>query len=149
LFSFSQERLKEYTAINGITYREKDTLTLGLGSGAQGSFVYVEIGGWAATPGAGLGAGYGNLNLTIKKIKKFKFKGAEKVTFVVGGGNITNYNVYIDEAIQVCEVVPCLEPASTVKQDDKFDKLKKLKELYDAGVLTEQEFNTEKAKLLN
>ena len=36
-----------------------------------------------------------------------------------------------------------------LKQSDSLDKIKKLKDLYDAGVITEEEFNNKKAKLLD
>ncbi|MBN1464093.1 MAG: SHOCT domain-containing protein [Paludibacteraceae bacterium] len=32
---------------------------------------------------------------------------------------------------------------------DKYDKLKKLKDLYDSGVLTDEEYKIEKEKILN
>jgi hypothetical protein len=132
-----------------VNYKIGDTVKLGLGSGVQGSFVFLQIGGWmAGSTNQHLPSTYSNLNLIIKKIKKATFKGGEKVWFVVDGGNITNYNLFIDDAIQVCEVVPCLEKTSVTK-DDKFDKLKKLKELFDSGALTEEEYNSEKKKILS
>ena len=39
-------------------------------------------------------------------------------------------------------------PAAAPAQDDKFAELKKLAELHDAGVLTDEEFAAEKAKIL-
>lgn len=146
---YSQQRLKEYTALNEINYKVGDTVRLGLGSGAQGSFVYLQLGGWmAGSTIQSIPSSYSNLNLVIKKIKKGSLNGIAKVWFVVDGGNITNYNLFIDEAIQVCEVLPCLENPVTVVED-KFEKLKKLKELFDMGVLTEDEYNSEKKKLLD
>ncbi|MGZ3820985.1 MAG: SHOCT domain-containing protein, partial [Mucilaginibacter sp.] len=70
-----------------------------------------------------------------------------------GGGNITNYTLTIDDAIQACEVVPCANntPTTTVIQqsDDKFDKLKKLKALLDSGAISQSEYNEQKKKLLS
>ncbi len=39
-------------------------------------------------------------------------------------------------------------PAATASSEDSFNELMKLKELLDAGVLTQQEFDAEKAKIL-
>jgi len=149
-FSFAQERLKEYKASNDITYKEGDTITLGRGSGGQGTFIYLKIAGIMAGSATQIGSSYSGLNVIIKKIKLAKFKGAEKVFFTVGGGNITNYMLEIEEAIATCEVKDCLKPQNTsITQTDKFDKLKKLKLLLADGTLNQEEFDAEKKKLLN
>lgn len=64
------------------------------------------------------------------------------VYYKVGEG----HPVYDTESI-----APVNETAGACAQAEQgyFEKLKKLKELYDEGVLTEQEFNDEKAKILN
>lgn len=142
------QRISEYTASNGVTYKEKDTVRLGLGSGLQGTFVHLTIGGWAAGDGTQIGAAYANTAVVIKKIRKFKTKGIENVVFIVGGGNITNYNLLIEPAIMTCEVVPCKDDKAVVSQDNKYDKLKKLKALFDDGVLTKEEYEIEKKKIL-
>lgn len=148
-FANAQERLSEYKASNEITYKEGDTIQLGRGSGIQGTFVYLKVAGWAAGSATQIGSAYGGLNVTIKKIKKATFKGGTKIYFTVGGGNITNYSLEIEEAIASCEVKDCIKPKLTVvSQSDKYDKLKKLKDLLVDGTLTEDEYNIEKKKLL-
>lgn len=144
----AQKRIDQYTASNGITYHEGDTVLLGRGSGPGGSFSYITVGGWAAsTQPQGIGAGYSGLAVTINKIKQYTTRGQTKVWFVVAGGNITNYNLIIEDAIAVCEVVPCASQAAG-SPSDKYDDLKKLKDLLDQGVITEEEFSKEKAKIL-
>jgi hypothetical protein len=150
---------KEYTAINRITYRKGDTVKLGLGSAPNGTFLYLQMGGWGAIMNydsnkgpnqLNIGRGYANTAVIIKKIKSGRISGVEKHWFVVGGGNITNYNLFIDEAIQACEVVPC-QPPNTMEQrpaEDKFDKLKKLKALLDDGAITQAEYDDQKKKIL-
>jgi len=151
---------KEYTAINGVTYKIGDTVHLGRGSSPAGTFLYLQMGGWAAVmtydaskgPNQlNIGRGYANTAVVIKKIKTERIKGIEKYYFVVGGGNITNYNLMIDDAIQACEVVPCQNPNAPVivQQSDKFDQLKKLKDLLDSGALTQAEYDAQKKKLLD
>lgn len=41
-----------------------------------------------------------------------------------------------------------IAPAAQVAHQDKFDKIRKLKELLNTGAITEEEFNEEKSKLL-
>lgn len=148
-FANAQERILEYKASNNVTYKVGDTIQLGRGSGIQGTFVYLKIAGWAAGSATQIGSAYGGLNVNIKKIKKATFKGAEKIYFTVGGGNITNYSLEIEEAIATCEVKDCTSPQGTViSQSDKYDKLKKLKDLLSDGTLSQEEYDSEKKKLL-
>jgi len=145
----AQERLKEYKASNNITYKEGDLITLGRGSGGQGTFVYLKIAGWMTGSETQIGSAYSGLNVEIKKIKKQTFKGAEKVIFTVGGGNITNYSLEIEEAIASCEIKDCVnQSAVAVNKTDKYDQLKKLKVLLDDGTLSKEEYEVEKKKIL-
>jgi len=147
------DNLEEYTASNGVVYKVGDEIKLGRGSGNNGKFVYVTIGGWGGalnTPqDNGLPAGSTGLVVTLKKIRKYDSKRYKKVLFIVGGGNITNYNLDIESAIAECEIEKCKTVSEAPKSaDDKFDKLKKLKELYDGGAITEAEYTEQKKKLL-
>jgi len=150
------EKLKEYTASNGITYKIGDDVKLGRGSDSNGKFIYVNIGGWAisANPEQNrLGAANSGLIVTIKKIKKYNYKRYKGIYFTVGGGNITNYILDIENAIKTCEVENCTKEVQKVEivgsTSDKYDKLKKIKKLLDEGVLTEGEYQSEKKKILN
>jgi hypothetical protein len=146
----SQDKLEEYKASNGITYKVGDNVLLGKGSGIQGTFVYLRIAGWAMGSNMQIGSAYAGLNVDIKKIKTGKFKGVEKVYFTVGGGNITNYSLDIEAAIESCEVKDCKsQDIVVISESDKYDKLKKLKILLDEGTLTKEEYESEKKKLLN
>ena len=156
------QKLKEYKAINNVTYHIGDTVRLGRGSSPSGTFLYLQIAGWAAAmiydsnggPNQlNIGRGYANTAVVVKKIRQSKMKGIVKTYFTVGGGNITNYILTIDDAIEACEVVPCPSnaPETVViqKQDDNLDKLKKLKGLLDSGAITQAEYDEQKKKLLN
>jgi hypothetical protein len=149
------EKLDEYKASNGETYKVGDQVKLGRGSDDNGKFVYVNIGGWAVStnPEANrLPASNAGLLVTIKKIKKYDGKRYKNVIFTVGGGNITNYMLDIENAIATCEVEKCSEKTNgqtVIQSDNKYDKLKKLKELFDEGVLDAGEYEKEKKKLLD
>lgn len=153
----NSQKLKEYTAKNGITYHVNDTVRLGRGSATNGEFLYLQLSGWAGALGYdqnkgpdqnNIGRRYANTAVIIKSIKTYKVKGIAKVFFMVGGGNISNYSLTIDDAIDVCEVKPCpnlKEEKSTISVADELTKLKKL---YDDGVLTKEEYESQKKKLL-
>lgn len=149
------QKLDEYKASNGITYKIGDEIKLGRGSNDNGSFVYVTMGGWAAANGdvSGLPPANAGLLVTVKKIRKFDYKHQKGVYFTVGGGNITNYNLDIESAIQTCEIQDCKED-NVAKSDSKdgsdmFEQLKKLKELHDTGILTKEEYEKEKKEILD
>ena len=42
-----------------------------------------------------------------------------------------------------------VQPVNVIKEEDKYDKLEKLKKLLDSNVITQEEFDNEKKKLLN
>ena len=48
----------------------------------------------------------------------------------------------------VAEAAPAAPAAPEVPAEDSYAQLMKLKELFDAGVLTQEEFDAEKAKVL-
>jgi hypothetical protein len=151
LISFAanaQKNLPEYEASNGITYHIGDTVKLARGSGTNGDFLYVQVAGLAATSGdTNLSRGYAGRGAVIKKIANFKWKGSNKIYFVVGLGMLSNYNIYIEDAIETCEIADaCKKEAQPAV--DKYDQLKKLKDLLDQGVLTQEEYDKEKQKIL-
>ncbi len=145
-----------YTATNGIIYHVRDTIKLGLGSNPNGEFTYLKIGGWGAVlnatysnPGTtvnNVGSGYAHSNVIIKKIKFYRERGAKKVYFVVAGGNITNYNLMIEEAIATCEIDDCHGKSNA--QTSVSDQLLRMSKLLDDGLITKDEFEKLKRKLL-
>jgi hypothetical protein len=156
------QKLTSYTAINGVTYKIGDTVHLGMGSSPSGTFLYLQMGGWSAAlsydASAGpnqlnIGRGYANTAVIVKKIKTDKIKGIIKYWFTVGGGNISNYNLDIDDAIQVCEVLPCQAsgpaPPTMEPDDNKVARLKKWKALLDDGTITQDEYDAQKKKILD
>lgn len=159
LFALSQN-LKEYSASNGINYKVGDIINLNKGSAPNGDFVYLSFGGWGAAllmseNGSvdAIGKAYAGLAVSLKKIKKTKFKGVEKVMFTVGGGNITNYILDIESAIETCEIKECKSDSdnassSNLNEESALDKLKKLKELLDIGAITKEEYEIQKEKIL-
>lgn len=160
LFSKAQ---KEYKASNGVTYHVGDTLRLGLGSKADGSFLYIEdkgpLGGLGAfgnlgpgrnQPARSLPKDYANVGAVIKSITKSSANGVQKYIFSVNPGGPMRYTVYIDDAIAACEVKPCKSDASAsaATTGSVADEIKKLKALLDSGAITKSEYDAQKKKLL-
>ena len=148
-----KDKLTSYTALNGINYKVGDILWLGKGSGVDGQFEYVKIGGWAkklsSTP---MRLSYKNENrpFTIKKIFKYRSEKWKSVHLTLGSDSSTNYTMDLDNAISNGEVRQSIEKRNTNQQRnyDKYDKIAKLKKLFDDGALTQDEYEREKEKLL-
>lgn len=142
----------EYKASNGITYKVGDLIQLGRGSGVNGQYVYVTLQkiDLSLNPYADqLQRGYAGLVVTIKEIKHSKFKKFEHVIFYIDmGDNIDNYVINIENAIATCEIKDCVKDEKPQSTDDKYNKLKKIKTLYDEGILTKGEYEAEKKKIL-
>lgn len=90
------------------------------------------------------------------KVKKVMPRGNKKNGFVyyakIGSG-LTNYEIDIENAIASGEIIVPEEfmPKSKSQNQNtetKYDKLKKIKELRDSGVLSEEEFQKEKDKIM-
>jgi len=156
VYALAQHKIDEYKASNGVIYHPGDTVKLGMGSAPDGSFRYLTFGGWyelASPPGNNsnnnVGRGYANTNVIIKKIVTMKWKGTQITKFVVGGGNITNYNLQIEEAIQTCEIKDCIKNQAVQPAAPSLaDELAKLNKLYKDSVITKEEYDSAKKKLL-
>lgn len=146
-FSYGQmfDLLDEYVASDGVTYKIDDEIKLGKGSGKNGVFVYVNIGGWAVSSDPEynhLGAANSGLLVTIKKIRQYDMKRYKGVVFVVGGGNITNYNINIEEAISSMEI-----DSKGYTENKAMEELKRAKDKLDLGLITQEEFDKKKSEL--
>lgn len=145
-----KERIFSYTASNGVTYSEGDTIVLSRGSGENGRFVYVGT----RNRGKGYldgseGTGY---RLKVARMIKSNRANYRGVDFILFNKFKIPFDLDIENAIASCEITPCEEQSAQVvvqeKEDDKYDKLAKLKKLLDEGVLTQEEYEAEKKKIL-
>jgi hypothetical protein len=99
------------------------------------------------------------------KVKRLQSYGTKRtgynVVAVVGAGDIVNYWIELDQAIEAGEIMVPEPYASKLDINRKnapvviqqgsvsvADEIKKLKALYDDGVLTKEEYDTQKQKLL-
>lgn len=141
---------------------EGSDIKLGAGSLPNGDFKYIAIsaGSWAnlmdpSMAKNGIGRRYSG---HLLRVKRFRKDGSKKrgftYTLIVGGGNIANYDCDIENAIASGEVVipdefkhPPLSSSSPASSPA--DELKKLKELLDAGAITQGEYDSTKKKILD
>jgi hypothetical protein len=153
---FGGTTVNEYKASNGVTYKVGDTVKLGRGTKADGSFLYLEDRGLIPNPRASartLPKEFANATATLKSIRKMKINGVEKYLFSVNPGGPMRYSVFIDDAIEACEVKPCKATddtkTSVAPTGSIADEIKKLKGLLDSGAITQAEYDAQKKKLLS
>lgn len=156
-FSSFAEKVEKYKASNGVAYQVGDTIKFGKGSGNNGEFVYVQTGNASMIMGnapGGVNRGWSGFNAIIKKIKQVTVQGATVTYFVVGTNGPARFNVMIEDALATNEVispkaaVTATADANKSQEPDKIKMLKDLKDLLDSGILTQDEFNAEKKKIL-
>ena len=159
-----------YTTKLGWQIKEGDTLKLGTGSRDRQFFSYIYSSpnslGQIMIASAGdpvvldyLGNDYNNM---VAVVKKFGAKGNKKTGYlayaVIGIGELENYWVEIENAISYNEIIPSdskyipekeiMEVKVVGQSADKYVQLAKIKKLYDDGVLTKEEYEMEKDKVL-
>lgn len=141
-------------------------IKFGRGAAPDGNFNYIRINSaslmsyYSSTPNAAnnansLNRSWANSGGEVASIRKV---GTKKSGFtyqlVLKPGSGVRYECDIESAIASGEVVPPEEFAVKPKSENSkpqmsiADELKKLKELLDAGVLTQEEFEAQKKKLL-
>lgn len=149
---FGGTSVNEYKASNGVTYHIGDTVRLGRGTKPDGSFLYLEDHGLIPSPRSTrtLPKDFANSAAILKSIRKIKVNGIDKYMFSVNPGGPMRYTVYVDDAIEACEIKPCKSAdAGAASTGSIADEIKKLKGLLDAGAITPAEYDSQKKKLLN
>lgn len=147
--------IPEYTTTRGTIFHKGDTIRLALGTDIGGRFKYV-----AVPPNFLLNARplpfdatYANQRLVIKDIRVLMpiNRGTSRTVAIVPT-DAFNGHVDMDAAEEAGEIVTAHNrPTRSALQAPGMsvaDELLKLKKLQEAGVITQQEFEAQKAKLL-
>ncbi len=151
------------TSIPGWVVKNGDTLNLGKGSlpNKDFAFLYENPASFGATTRVNgrvvrnyMINNYAGSKVVLKDLNIF---GSKRMGFsvyaIAGVGTFTRYYVELDNAIEAGEILPPAEfrqfttsskPATSVA-----DEIFKLKQLLDAGALTQAEYDAQKKKLLN
>lgn len=166
VFSFAQNELKKDTLFlaKGGYLVQGQNIKLGKGTRDNGFFKNIEVSTSSMFRTIGnsndiqgynaLASQYNNLEA---KIIRFEDRGTKrtgkKYVAIIGVGEPSRYQVDIDNAIEDGEVILVGYKKENITQVPNssismIDELKKLKDLYDAGVLSEDEYNTAKTKIL-
>ncbi len=145
--------------VHGIDIKEGDTLHLGYGTLPNGGFKFIEQPSNALTgaPERILGPSFSNLILVVKHFKAFENRKAGTKLYAVASPRQGALNVAVDlllavDAGEVTGVNDLSFPKKSVGQpttSSVADELLKLKQLLDTGAITQDEFDTQKKKLLN
>ncbi|MFT6801352.1 MAG: hypothetical protein ACJA2N_000521 [Salibacteraceae bacterium] len=140
-------KLTEYTSKSGEVYKIGDKMTIGTGSGHNGIFTTID--GYNQ-----LGTVYPNVELisgqqfTIKKIYVY---GNDKKGYLVSirtKALVTlNYMVDIEQAVITGEIVSKHKTPEQIS-DEALAKLKKAKDKYELGVITEDQYNAIREELI-
>jgi hypothetical protein len=161
------------TTSTGFQIKEGDKLKLGIGSADDGAFNFIRVNANSLfrtyspnglnTRGAAannaLPSNYSGLNIEVAKIEK---RGSQKRGYVyyaiVKVGSMIRYEMDVENAILKEEIIipdefkPLSKKTQNVvevkQQISLADELTKLKKLQDDGVLTKEEYESQKKKLL-
>jgi hypothetical protein len=158
------------TIFDSVTVKPGDTIYLGRGSAQRGefSYIYQPPNVWAGSREMSLGRNFANMKAVIKFFKNQKTaRAGEKVVAVVNFGGFNevadlepaieageiiaiNNHKFRERALLTQEAAPPTTQVNIQQQPaSKADELKKLKELLDTGVLTQEEYDSEKKKILD
>lgn len=171
IFSQNEPKFEKDTLTTSIGFKVYEGLDLKIGVGsmndgdfkfirtnANSMFAYYSTTGYKGLANQANSFSRSNSGLTYQ-VKKIMPRGNKKNGFVyyakIGRG-LMNYEVDVENAIRSGELVvpeefmPKGKSQMQVVQtaETKYDKLKKIKELKDAGVLSEEEFQKEKDKIM-
>jgi hypothetical protein len=142
---------------NGAKFVEGQKLKLAYGSGANKTFEFIALSPYSIAGPLKLESRWSNHEMMIKKFTmEGTKKTGKKLYIVLGGGNLSPYWCDIVSAMENGEVIiPGINDKKTVAAADRqpttsspADELKKLKDLYDGGALTKDEYDSAKKKIL-
>ena len=131
-------------------------IKLGIGTRDNGDFKFITVSknSWLTAPSAKQASMRKTSNHHTAIVKKLKQDGNEKkgytYSIIIGVGDIVNYQCDVDNAIAAGEIVvpDQYKPKQANGSTSVADEIAKLKKLYDDSVITKEQFEAQKKKLL-
>jgi len=123
----------QYISKDGITYKNGDTLTMGRGSGENGTYVYIF--------GANARPDPNSFNRKII-IDGIYLDGNKKIGWKVGFITKPWLQFYVEDALASGEI-----KTLGMTSDEALSELKKWKDKLDLNIITEEEYNKKKEEL--
>lgn len=146
--------------VSGVTFKEGDTLSFGSGTMPNGDFKYIvqPPNVFAGSPEYHMNRSYSGRFTTIKSLKNQSSKRfGDKFIAVISTSGF-NCAVELEDAMRTNEIVAVNGKAigsstatavkAIVSSGSVADELLKLKQLLDAGAITQAEYDAQKKKLL-
>lgn len=167
-YSQNEQKFEKDTLTSSTGFKVYEGLNLKIGTGsmndgdfkfirtnASSMFNYYSTTGYQGLANQANSFRRSNSGLTFK-VKKIMTRGNKRngfVYYVKIGSGLINYEMDIENAIKYGEVIVPekflpKEKSQNQNSETKYDKLKKIKELKDSGVLSEDEFQKEKDKIM-
>jgi hypothetical protein len=134
---------ESYTSQTGDVYKVGDTLRIGVPSSSNGNFLYLQSLDIAGNS-LPVRSNVSNTNAEIKKIRVAGSKRAGwKVTFQLKATAVSNYFIFAEDGFSSGELV-----SFGMTSDQALQELKRAKDKLDLGIITQEEYDTIKSKLL-
>ena len=161
----SAKHPETYKTVSGMVFKVDDWITFGNGTMPTGDFATININGksWFRTVGSNNAVNANNNSLSKdwrgykKQIIRFDVIGRDATgyrTFAIIAAGPIRYAVDLDAAIEKGEIVvpeqyrPKTSSANVIQQTSSADEILKYKKLMDDGIITKEEFEEKKKKLL-
>jgi len=140
----AQESLDRYTSSNGLVVNDNDSITIGVGSLPDGSYLHIYMSSLLSPLSANnieycrtnfkLQPGQEGATVVVRKIKQAD----GKVYFFVPLGGSTSFIIEVEDAIASCELAYC-RPEGYLNQQE-FEKLILMNGAFKKGNLPEERF---------
>jgi hypothetical protein len=138
----------------GARFVKGEKIRLGYGANGAKGFEFIYLSPMSIAGPLKLTSNWANTTMVIKRFELHGTKRLGKKFYIIlGGGNLSPYWCDIVAAIEQREIfAPGINDkvgTSAITQSSVTDELKKLKDLYDSGALTKEEYEAAKKKILD
>lgn len=141
---------------NGAVFVKKQQINFGMGSNGFKGFEFIFTSPLSIAGQQNLPNNWAHMSMVVKDFKFYSSKRTgDKIYIILGGGNIVNYWCDIYSAMDAGEVIVAgINDKKTLSSAgaprvDVADELAKLNKLYKDSILTKEEYEAQKKKILS